>query len=306
MKKIVIIIFLCGMLFAISANANDSHARVGAGGIELLKTDDIQMVSEVLEISTSKIRVTYHFLNISNHDITTTVAFPMPAFNGIGDASENQRPLDSFRVYINGVEVSVNKNRVFLIDNVDVTDKLRKIGLSDKQLFDPAFNCMWGYIDEAEAGGCRLTKAQNETILKMNAYRGQIKETAYWEQTFPAGQKIEVVHEYQPFVGFQPSLDQKRIREACLDKRTIKAMGGEFDEFGHLIGGGRDVEYILGTGRNWKGPIKNFRLILKKKSPEEWVSLCFPGKPVKTGPTTIEFSHTDFVPQDRLIIYFFH
>jgi hypothetical protein len=289
--------------------ANDSTGRVGVGGLELLKTEDIQMVSELLEISTSKIKVTYHFLNTSDHDITTTVAFPMPGFNGyraLAGGEDNQRPLDSFKMFVNGTRMPVNKNRVFLVNNVDVTDKLRKIGLSDKLIFNQDFNCLHGEIEGSILYGCKLTEKQNAAIKKLNAINGKIKETAYWEQTFPAGQEIEVVHEYKPFAGFYQRFPKAAIKGACLGNRTIKSIGGRFDEFGNLKAGFQDVEYILGTGRNWKGTIKNFRLIIKKGSSDEIVSMCFPGKPDKTSPTTLEFSQTDYVPQDTLVVYFLH
>lgn len=66
-----------------------------------------------------------------------------------------------------------------------------------------------------------------------------------------------------------------------------------------------DVEYVLGTGRNWKGPIADFTLRIEKDSPEQFVSLCFPGRAKRVSPTVLEFSHTDFVPQDKLVVYFY-
>ncbi len=304
-----------------SAYANDSIARVGAGGLELLKTDNIQMVSEVLEISTSKIRVKYYFLNTSNNNIKTTVAFPMPAFDdsaGPDGTRENQRPLNSFQVFVNGALVPVQKNRVFLINNIDVTDKLRKIGLSDNQIFDPKFSCFNDYNANAN---CRLTltEKQNSAIKNMNTGGNwQIKETAYWEQIFPAGKGIEVVHEYKPFVGARQNymsiinlnIPGEASADVCLDDKTLGAIKDKVDiaknDGGDSSVDLQEVEYILGTGRNWKGPIKNFKLIVKKESPEDIVSLCFPGKPLKTSPTTIEFSLSDFVPQDKLIVFFYH
>jgi hypothetical protein len=319
-------------LISISANANDSTARVGAGGLELLKTDNIQMVSEVLEISTSTIKVKYHFLNTSNNDIKTTVAFPMPAFDetGIIDGTkENQRPLDSFRIFVSGALVPVHKNRVFLINNIDVTDKFRKIGLSDEQIFDPKFTCT-GLIEDLNAQAkCKLTLTTEQISAVKNMNTGgnwQIKETAYWDQTFPAGKEIEVVHEYKPFVGEEEynsynftnsQLISEEGVEACFDDNTLKAIKNNryklsFDPdypdepITYLPVTLRQVEYILGTGRNWQGPIKSFKLILKKESPDDIVSLCFPGKQIKTSPTTIEFSQSNFVPQDKLIIFFYH
>ncbi len=64
--------------------------------------------------------------------------------------------------------------------------------------------------------------------------------------------------------------------------------------------------YILGTGRNWKGPIGEFKLRLKKNTPEEIVSVCFPGQPEKLSPTLYEFTQRNFVPDDRLVVYFYN
>ncbi len=66
-----------------------------------------------------------------------------------------------------------------------------------------------------------------------------------------------------------------------------------------------DVEYILGTGRNWKGPIGVFTLRIEKDSPDQLVSLCLPGELRKVDSTSYEFTSKDFVPQDKLVIYFY-
>lgn len=313
MKQILrVVLGWIALLIAACSYANDSLARVGAGGLVLEKTDNIQMVSEVLEISTSKIRVTYHFLNTSDHDIKTTVAFPLPPIIDFqNDPGAYHAPLDSFRMFVNGAEVSVHKNRLFLVNNVDVTDKLRKIGLSDDQIFNPNFDCM-SVFPGSPYQRCFPTEEQNAAIKSMDADNGEIKETAYWEQTFPAGKEVEVVHEYKPFTGHNNYGRPHNAppNEECMDDSTRKAINSRFgdENSAHPVGSPpvvEDVEYILGTGRNWKGPIKNFKLILRKESPNDVVSLCFPGKAKKTSPTTIEFLQTDYVPQDRLIVYFY-
>ena len=302
-------------LISTCASANDSTARVGAGGLELLKTDNIQMVSEVLEMSTAKIKVTYHFLNTSQKDIKTTVAFPMPAFSiyGIdGSSGDNQRPLDSFQIFVGGVSVAVQKNHVFLGNDIDVTDKLRKIGLSEAQIFNTETTC--GSEDFYK---CKLSEEQIAQLkqLKTNGDLDypQIKETAYWEQTFPAGKDIEVVHEYKPFVGLYGTGNGEKLpniiaeyggKEACASE-TFKSMKAYSDSNKFYWGDIQQVEYILGTGRNWEGPIKKFKLIIKKEKPEQIVSLCFPGKFSKTSPTTLEFSQSNYAPQDKLIVYFY-
>lgn len=308
------------LLASATACANDSTARVGVGGLELTKTDNISMVSERLEISTAQIRVTYRFRNTSDKDITTTVAFPMPAYDAMGilGSDGNASPLESFRSYVDGRPVAISKQRAYFIGNADVTDKLRKIGLSDAQIFDPRFACTeLGPGGEANPG-CDLAQDKLAALYKQGLSSGEIHETAYWQQTFPAGKEIEVVHEYKPYVGHgannmlrltdYPSA-KRRFAEVCLDEGTYKVLMRGTDEPTegdesvpvHYL----DVEYILGTGRNWKGPIHDFRLVLRKRSPRDVVSLCFPGKATKTSPTTLEFSRSDFVPQDKLVVYFF-
>jgi hypothetical protein len=316
------------LLFSISycAYANDSTASVRVGGLELLKTDDIQMVSEVLEISTKKIRVKYHFLNTSDKDIKTTVAFPMPSFSPEYGTTHLYQPLDSFRSFVNGAEVKITMNRAFL-DRYgnDVTDKLKSIGLTDEQIFLPDFSCVKSTKDYP-GKTCPLTPSQYANLEELlPEFDGEIKETAYWEQTFRAGKEIEVVHEYKPFAGakmtpiysgflhsgqkIEDVYKDVREPEACLDEKTNKAIRkywmGRSKEYG-----GMDnlltvvkVEYILGTGRNWKGPIKNFKLVIHKDG--GIISLCFPGEPKRINKETIEFSQADYVPQDVLKVFYF-
>ncbi len=66
--------------FVPTSNANDSIATLGAGGIVFSHTEAIVMESEDLFISEEKIRVAYQFHNMTDKDITTRVAFPVPEF----------------------------------------------------------------------------------------------------------------------------------------------------------------------------------------------------------------------------------
>jgi hypothetical protein len=59
------------------------------------------------------------------------------------------------------------------------------------------------------------------------------------------------------------------------------------------------LEYILVTGANWAGPIKNFRLVIDKGSPNNLVSFC--GSNVrKIGPTQFEVRMSNFTPKSNL------
>jgi hypothetical protein len=305
--------------------ANDSTARVGAGGITLLKSSDIRIIQENLKISKKAIHVHYRFINDSDQDILTTVAFPMPPYGwnpGVSAFDENVKPLESFVVVINGSEVKTAKTRRALIGQRDVTDQLRTAGLSEAQIFKT-------FGDMTLERGHGLSKLQVAKLGEIGAFKNaptwKVAEIAYWEQLFPTKKVIEVEHTYKPFVGsvysvpYQekygfvsgiPTVWDKDSREACLDKATRRAIGKKVKS---LVDRGAssvwvyldDVEYILGTGRNWKGPITDFTLLIEKESPDQLVSVCFPGKPNIVNPATLEFKHINFVPQNELVVYFY-
>ena len=327
------------LLIAGRSLANDTTARVGAGGIVLLKSAQIRMVSELLEVSTKSIRVKYTFLNEDAADVRTTVAFPMPAYGwNSGDSAleGNVGPLKTFKHFVNGVPVPTQIERKAVFNGRNITDQLRQIGLTDNQIFVTFGKCP---TTNRLAVNCGLSKKQQTEIVGLIGKENDdttwtVEETVFWDQVFPAGQLIEVRHEYVPFVGMSytspyqegfgyvgTSPDDYLPRaiplnrpvdpnEACLDDGTGQALR---KKIGAIVEGGvssvtvtlNDVEYILGTGRNWKGPIQDFKLRLEKSSPDQVVSLCFPGKPRKLSPTVLEFSRKDYVPQDRLVVYFF-
>ena len=80
-----IIVATCGILAlslpASSLSADDGAASIAAGGIVMVREPRITMQNEVLRISGSKVRVDYEFLNDTDKDITTEVAFPVPAYS---------------------------------------------------------------------------------------------------------------------------------------------------------------------------------------------------------------------------------
>ncbi len=317
MKEITCTAFFWIVLYSNYGFANDSIARVGTGGLTLLKSDSIRMVEETLTISTSRIEVHYRFLNESKEDIKTIVAFPMPEYGynpGFSDGDSNRAPYrwGDFSIQADGKHISTYSNRSAVYKGKDITEALRKIGLSDSQIFETFGDCKANYGEETIS--CGLPDEQKSKIDKLIGRRSgepkfwvapwEIAVSAFWEQTFPAGREIEVTHEYKPLVGKQnsPFIGS----DGCPDEGSGRAVEKQINAANRPppYGFTDEVEYILGTGRNWKGPIGNFRLLIEKKYPEEIVSLCFPGKGRKLSPTLIEFSQKNYIPQDRLVVYF--
>jgi hypothetical protein len=127
------------LIAAGTVSANDSTAALGAGGIELTKNEHIRILEEVLEISPNNIRVRYRFLNESDQDIHTKVAFPLPLYDGIANANVSIANPDnifaSFKISVDNKPVATQHERKALLDGKDITDKLRKLGLSDQEIF---------------------------------------------------------------------------------------------------------------------------------------------------------------------------
>ena len=323
----------CASACAPTAFANDTTARVAAGGIEPLKSADVRMLQETLTISQKLVTVRYRFLNESDRDVHATIAFPMPAYgfwNGESEIDSHNMPMGSFEVTVDGVAVPTRSVRRALVRGRDVTRELRALGLDDEQLF-----ITFGLASDAHPHADDLPPALEKRVQRVIGGdakdRWQVAETRLWAQTFPAHREIVVEHRYAPFVGraydapyqrgaavdgspqvlLPSSLGPDRTpSEACVDddlrasmdrKQARLAAGGAKSVWRQV----EDVEYILGTGRNWKGPIADFTLRIEKAKPEDIVSLCFPGQPRRVTPTVLEFHQLDLVPQDRLVVYFY-
>ncbi len=315
--------------YCLPAMANDSTARIGVGGLVFTKSNDIRMVSETLLISPKRVNVRYRFFNESPAPIDAVVAFPMPAFGWNPRQSAwdaNVGPMNSFAVSVDNHLVATKVEQKAWLDKRDITPDLRGAGLSDAQIFRT--------FGDMTMQGSRLPSAQVRQLKQLGAFdpnspAWEVTETAYWQQTFPAQQEIAVEHNYKPLAGGSynvfssvsevtgserqlpgsPNLENS-VDRACLNdggrSAVLKRMTTMFQQGAKAVRVTLDdVEYILGTGRNWKGPISDFTLNIVKWSPDQVVSLCFPGKATRVGHLTVRFEHKNFVPPDRLLVYFY-
>lgn len=318
-------------LITLSPNgfANDSIFAFGAGGIEFKKTDDISMEKEVLTISDHKVRVEYVFLNTTTHPVKEKIVFPMPPLVLGCDRliRSYDGNLQDFKLWVNDQRVETSRTlRAVLPSGEDVTNRLRKLGLSDNSIVN--YN---GY-SPCEADWEPLDK-DAEIVLKKLIQNGLVvgdksprplwlaSYVEYWNQEFPPKSIIKVVHEYVPLIGTDSgNID---FKEAGFGIKTTKELAARFYNYNLCItdgtlkaamktqqgsGGLRHniVEYILATGANWAGPIKDFTLNLKKQKEDDVVSLCFDGHFKKTNPLTLTSHLKNFVPKKDLQILFLY
>ncbi len=331
------VLLLVSLLVATSCFANDSIGYLGAGGIEFKKTADISMEREVLTISRNLIRVEYEFLNTSSAPIKEVVIFPMPFYGfDAGCSPQHSGQLEGFKLWVDGVQQGTLRTVRARLENKDVTSRLRVLGFTDEDIAEyrgVEGNC---YSDNSVSSTGVFSK--NMEVLSKEGLANIGKEenaviatplwkAAYfysWVQVFPPKTVVRITHEYAPFVGGQSgwydftepnelkSTHGNLVKDFCITDGSLRA-GAEIQ--GRITTGalkipleglaGQEVNYILTTGANWAGPIKDFTLNLKKGSKDEIVSLCFDGKLKKQDGLTITSHEYNYIPKSDITAIFF-
>jgi hypothetical protein len=302
---------------AATAFANDSTAEMAAGGLVLKQSRAIDMISEDLYVSASRIRVRYVFRNRTRRPVRTLVAFPLPDQNLAQSGDSDVSWPSDFSTTVDGRPVRMRTEHKAMLGAVDHSALLRRLGVP-----------IGGDNVQAEAGAAigRLPRAEQDRLVRLGlaeSYgterrrfnpRWTVKETRHWEQLFPAGRDLIVEHRYTPGLGGtvstaygNPTLrNEDWIREGiaryCIDadflagaERLVRADGGNINVTEQWLG------YILTTGANWRAPIGDFRLVVDKGDPRNLVSFCGQGVR-RISPTRFEIRRRNWRPDRDLDI----
>jgi hypothetical protein len=316
-----------------AARANDSAASSAAGGIQLKREPRISMAKEKLTISTKKITVEYEFINESDQDITTEVAFPVPPYKQ-NMSPQGDRTFSDFRLWVDGVPKKYKTEAKGMLKGKDCSALLRKYGIDIASL---------GHYEDAEKGPLsrdffKFSKAVQRELVKQGLFFlpdpenpfpvWSVEKTYYWRQTFSAHKVMHVRHEYEPGIGFQ-LVDKQTVntaetklapgnvnatdggyppdnqfayerKDACVSPDLNKILAKSANEQGYI--GMQWVDYILTTANSWKRPIENFELIVEGAPP---LSFCWPGTVQQISKNRVRATAVDFVPKADLHIAFF-
>jgi hypothetical protein len=331
MKLAWLLALLC---FPLVVRADDGFAAEGLGGVVTIgKTGLVAMSKEVLEISPSRVSVDFQFNNLTSKDVILPVLFPLPAYTADVPSFAYSGQPHGFRVEIDGkttpfkTQVRANSCGYMAVSKncKDVTEALKRIGLSDEQiaLFPSSspFRRAMGRLPAA-----RLNKQQEGLLLAQGlmtneAYTSDrlpvptwaVEVTYNWRMKFPAGRPLRVRHDYAPFAsgGSTGYISEAALRgDYCADEKTVTAWRA-LPATGVYSSGavertnpGRIVDYVLSSANSWAGPIGDFTLRLKKSRPDEVVATCFPAKFRDVDPTTVEAHLVNFVPAKDLRVIF--
>jgi hypothetical protein len=316
------------LLLALStpALANDTTAQLGTGGLIFVRTDAVAMESEDLFISPDEVRVAYRFKNISDNDVESIVAFPMPDIvpSAYGNVSIPDMASDNFldfTVAIDGQALQPALDQRAFAAEVDVTEELKAAGVP-----------LFPYGDASAEAVTRLPEAQRADwiargLIMVDTYDvgegmkdhyvplWRLKSTYWWRMAFPAGKPVDVKHSYKPSVGGTVGLtfvndgsiggeqrDEYR-RKYCMDASFERAVQKAVDaaEEGTAPYFENWISYVLVTGGNWATNIGTFKLTIDKGVASSLVSFCGEGVK-KTGPTTFEMTAKDFYPEKNVEI----
>jgi hypothetical protein len=295
--------------------ANDSTAELATGGLLFTKSPDIEMRSEDLFISMKEIRVRYRFFNHSNHDVVTQVAFPMPdlVFGGDTDLAiptNDPENILGFSTTVDNRPIAALVERKAYLNGIDKTEVLREMNVP----LAPRSSEKYDYLSQ-ETWTRLIREGLIADAQRSDGYINPLwtlKTTYHWQQMFPANSEITVTHRYTPSVGSvvpmpasdllnQPStlqIDQsKGANRFCIDQDFLNSMvrspKASWEQ--HFL------EYILTTGANWSGPIKEFRLVFDKGASENLLSFC--GEHVrKISATQFEVRASNFTPNSNLSV----
>lgn len=310
---------------SLPARADDSSAALATGGLVLEKTDRIALVSEDLFLSETAVRIAYRFRNLTDADIETTIAFPMPDITGdpeqtvdIPDPAHDN--FLKFATEVDGRPVeSQVEQRAFVTPSgkpeIEVTAKLRALRIPLLPTAEATGKALAALReterrDLADAG---LLDLREGSEGRTETYPLWTMRSKFWRrQVFPAGREVVVRQSYVPSLGGQSSQSfgspiqdppQKAAYRAkyctdaafekaaqALDRRASADGGQTFHAFEKYL------SYVITSGGNWAGPIGEFRLTVDKGDPATLVTFCGSGVR-KVGPTTFEMVVKDYRPK---------
>jgi Domain of unknown function (DUF4424) len=306
--------------------ANDSSAELSVGGLVFARNADVSLESQELTITPESVTVLYRFLNQSQKPVTLRIAFPLPDID-LAEADNYAFPTNDpvnfvgFETKVDGRPVKFDIVQRALVNEKDVSEALRSAGLPFLPVGD--YHKRLGELpqdarDKLVAGGLLTPSGTSPQGQQLHDGAWKVKTAVVRQQTFPPGKPVSVEHRYRTSLGI--SFDTPLRRGI----RNNKAMEAEVQRYmtdyclpadflrgvDRLAGGAegnvarlqeRRISYVLKTGANWAGPIKDFRLVVDKGKPDRLVAFC--GDNVrKISPTAFEVKATDFTPDKDLKI----
>ena len=314
-------VLLC---IAPTARANDAAASTAVGGIQLKREARISMEKERLTRSETKVIVEYEFLNETDRDITTEVAFPVPPYDLDWVSASYPKGVKDFHLWVEGQELKYQTEAKAMVHGSDESERLRRLSVDVSSFghFDDTHGPVSRDIESLPRSQ-RLLLAQRGLTDKDGLPTWTVVKTYHWNQIFPGHKVLHVRHDYAPVLGFEGlgAADFQgaraprfaKLSEVCLEpplrKRLVAVAPKQDDDVQSFW-----VDYILTTANTWKKPIKQFELVVERPKPEgtwrtgrkQWyVSFCWDGQVQQRDQDHFVVKKANFIPSKELRVMFF-
>lgn len=284
-SPVILLVLSCTILFGGQSRADDGYSELGAGGLVFSKSDAISMDKEVLEISPSRVSVSYEFRNNTDKDVDALVAFPLPPIK-CGWFDRNQYP-DGFDTTVDGGIIHMQIDaKAFVRSDKETSD-------AQQGRFKPGEDVTALLTNKAAPVDCRLAVPTGKHFNEMtenykkisalglasadinnNPYRiyYQTELKYFWKQRFPKNSVVHISHSYRPAYGMSvielPTDYYPAYLKNILLYRQFFADHPQLAAYKDADANREDrlyliVSFILKSANSWDGPIKDFQLVLK-------------------------------------------
>ena len=306
---------------ATSSFANDSSAELATGGLIFIRNENVEMRSEDLTISAKEISVRYRFFNKSDKDVTVLVAFRCPRSRsraGRQLLAPDRGPVNllAFTTVVNGRPAPARSSSAprgrprshqrcatsayLLLLTAGHQRGARQAAA--RQMGRPASRRLPMSSNTTSARAWRTTSSRAGSCRPRSTGSRRSRQARPWWSTATSRASAR---RCRPRSGRRPpsgGLVRGLQGKYCLDKEFYTAVERTRREARSQYGAlARRIEYILKTGANWSGPIKEFRLVIDKGDASSLVSFCGDGIK-KISPTQFEMKKTDFTPDSDLSV----
>lgn len=261
------------------AFGNDSEYAGYAGQLNFIKNENIQMKKEVLQISPDKLVVDYVFFNSTSKPISAKIAFPMAECDRSDeDWSNGCYPPTDISLQVNSQKLQIAKQRkIWLVKKSKDQKSETKIPLNlsiewEKQAIDNRCNCQFYHDNPYErkwhewnnderCGDClKICEQVDKSSGSSNCtdwWALRYQEIYIWDYVFPPKQDVHVRHEFQIRWGGANYFNPEDMSHVKLPVAQLKKAGLKEETCSSFF-----FEYVLTTGANWQGNIKDFELKL--------------------------------------------
>jgi len=300
--------------------ANDSIGDTALGGLTLVKSEAISMDSEDLFISRDQVRVRYQFTNTSNAPIDALVVFPLPEIPPGNEGGEEDavywgdaKTDLAFHTSFDGQPLALQLVEQALLGGRDVSARLNALGVPLNRFskrFEPSIAALQKPERDRLVAEKLIVNGGDDAHPSWNGLWA-LRTLLTRRQIFPAQKTVVVEHDYKPLAGeavgpspqYPDTGDFKRGRaKYCIDDEWLRGFGTLLQKQKKNANATEIfLGYVLKTGANWKGPIKDFHLVVDKGKPESLVSFCAEGVK-KISPTQFEAHYSNFTPTKDLDI----